>query len=105
MFLARALGQNADLYLLDEPFAGVDAATEKAIIDVLKSLKAERRTVVCVHHDLATVTDYFDHVLLINVRKVAEGPVAMAFTAENLQATYGGRLATTHIDKLKLPVV
>lgn len=105
VFLARALGQNADLYLLDEPFAGVDAATEKAIIDVLKSLKAERRTVVCVHHDLATVADYFDHVLLINVRKVAEGPVAMAFTAENLQATYGGRLATTHIDKLKLPVV
>ncbi|WP_414474105.1 metal ABC transporter ATP-binding protein [Microvirga sp. M2] len=103
VFLARALAQNADLYLLDEPFAGVDAATEKAIIDVLKALKAERRTVVCVHHDLATVVDYFDHVLLINVRKVAEGPVARTFTAGNLQATYGGRLATTHIDQLKLP--
>ena len=103
VFLARALAQNADLYLLDEPFAGVDAATEKAIIDVLKSLKGEHRTVVCVHHDLATVTDYFDEVLLINVRKVAEGPVATTFTAENLQATYGGRLATAHIDQLRLP--
>ncbi len=105
VFLARALAQNADLYLLDEPFAGVDAATEKAIIDVLKSLKAEKRTVVCVHHDLATVADYFDHVLLINVRKIAEGPVATTFTADNLQAAYGGRLATAHIDQLKLPVI
>ncbi|WP_146301651.1 metal ABC transporter ATP-binding protein [Nitratireductor mangrovi] len=104
VFLARALAQNADLYLLDEPFAGVDAATEKAIIDVLKSLKADKRTVVCVHHDLATVADYFDHVLLINVRKVAEGPVATTFTGDNLQKTYGGRLAAAHIDQLKLPV-
>ena len=103
VFLARALAQNADLYLLDEPFAGVDAATEKAIIDVLKSLKQEHRTVVCVHHDLATVADYFKEILLINVRKIAEGPVAQTFTGENLQATYGGRLATTHIDQLKLP--
>jgi manganese/zinc/iron transport system ATP- binding protein len=104
VFLARALAQNADLYLLDEPFAGVDAATEKAIIDLLKSLRAAGRTVICVHHDLATVLDYFDHVLLINVRKIAEGPVATTFTAANLQATYGGRLATAHIDQLKLPV-
>jgi len=103
VFLARALAQNADLYLLDEPFAGVDAATEKAIIDVLKALKSERRAVVCVHHDLATVAQYFDYVLLINVRKIAEGPVATTFTGENLQKTYGGRLATTHIDQLKLP--
>lgn len=103
VFLARALAQDADLYLLDEPFAGVDAATEKAIIDVLKSLKAEKKTVVCVHHDLATVNDYFDQVLLVNVRKIAEGPVKTTFTAANLQATYGGRLATAHIDQLKLP--
>ena len=103
VFRARALAQDADLYLLDEPFAGVDAATEKAIIDVLKSLRADKKTVVCVHHDLATVTDYFDHVLLINVRKIADGPVATTFTAENLQRTYGGRLATTHIDELRLP--
>lgn len=104
VFLARALAQNAELYLLDEPFAGVDAATERAIIDVLKALRADKRTVVCVHHDLATVSDYFDHVLLINIRKIAEGPVATTFTGENLQKTYGGRLATTHIDQLKLPV-
>ncbi len=100
VFLARALAQDADLYLLDEPFAGVDAATEKAIIAVLKSLKSEGRTVVVVHHDLATVTDYFDHVFLINTRKVAEGPVTEAFTPETLQAAYGGRLATTQLDQL-----
>jgi manganese/zinc/iron transport system ATP- binding protein len=103
VFLARALAQNADLYLLDEPLAGVDAATERTIIEVLKSLKAERRTVVSVHHDLATVADYFDHVLLINKTKIAEGPVGTTFTAENLQSTYGGRLATAHIDQLSLP--
>ncbi|MGI9421804.1 MAG: metal ABC transporter ATP-binding protein, partial [Hyphomicrobiaceae bacterium] len=74
VFLARALAQDADLYLLDEPFAGVDAATERAIIDVLKSLRSEGRSVICVHHDLTTVADYFDHVLLINVRKIADGP-------------------------------
>jgi len=100
VFLARALAQEADLYLLDEPFAGVDAATEKAIIAVLKSLKEAGKTVVVVHHDLATVTDYFDHVFLINTRKVAEGPVAEAFTAETLQAAYGGRLATAQIDQI-----
>ncbi|WP_280513988.1 metal ABC transporter ATP-binding protein [Stappia taiwanensis] len=103
VFLARALAQGADLYLLDEPFAGVDAATEKAIIAVLKSLKEAQKTVLCVHHDLATVIDYFDHVLLVNVRKIAEGPAATTFTADNLQATYGGRLASAHIDQLKLP--
>ncbi|MCL4118208.1 UNVERIFIED_CONTAM: hypothetical protein GTU68_020440 [Idotea baltica] len=100
VFLARALAQNADLYLLDEPFAGVDAATERAIIDVLKTLRDDGKTVVAVHHDLATVRDYFDRVLLINMRKIAEGPVADAFTPENLQATYGGRLMTGQIDQL-----
>jgi len=102
VFLARALAQNADLYLLDEPFAGVDAATEKAIISVLKSLKDEGKTVVAVHHDLATVAEYFDNVFLINTRKVAEGPVATTFTSENLTATYGGRLAMAQIDQLDL---
>ncbi|MDP2697260.1 metal ABC transporter ATP-binding protein [Thalassospira sp.] len=102
VFLARALAQNADFYLLDEPFAGVDAATERAIVDVLKSLRDEGRTVVCVHHDLSTVTDYFDRVLLINVRRIAEGPTLTTFTPENLQETYGGRLAATHIDELRL---
>jgi manganese/zinc/iron transport system ATP- binding protein len=102
VFLARALAQDADLYLLDEPFAGVDAATERAIIEVLKSLKDEGKAVVCVHHDLATVRDYFDHVFMINVRRIAEGPVETAFTSDTLNATYGGRLAATHIDQLKL---
>jgi manganese/zinc/iron transport system ATP- binding protein len=92
VFLARALAQEADLYLLDEPFAGVDAATEKAIIAVLKDLKAKGKTVVAVHHDLSTVRDYFDRVFLINTHKVAEGPVATSFTEETLQAAYGGRL-------------
>jgi manganese/zinc/iron transport system ATP- binding protein len=104
VFLARALAQNANLYLLDEPFAGVDAATEKAIISVLKSLREEGRTVVAVHHDLATVAEYFDRVFLINTRKVAEGPVATTFTAENLNTAYGGRLATAQIDQLELSV-
>lgn len=98
VFLARALAQGADLYLLDEPFAGVDAATEKAIIDVLKSLKEDGKTVVAVHHDLATVGDYFDDVFLINTRKVAEGPVDTTFTAEMLNVAYGGRLATAQLD-------
>jgi len=102
VFLARALAQGADLYLLDEPFAGVDAATERAVVAVLKSLKAEGRTVVVVHHDLSTVADYFDRVMLLNLRKIAEGPVAEAFTGANLQAAYGGRLAATHIEDLRL---
>jgi len=103
VFLARALAQGADLYLLDEPFAGVDAATEKAIIGVLKALRAEGKTVVVVHHDLATVRDYFDNVFLINTRKVAEGSVAEAFTPDTLQSAYGGRLATAQIDQIARP--
>ncbi|MDF1856648.1 metal ABC transporter ATP-binding protein [Pseudooceanicola sp.] len=100
VFLARALAQAADLYLLDEPFAGVDAATEKAIVTVLKALRDEGRTVVCVHHDLATVTDYFSHVFLLNRRKIAAGPVAKVFTQQMLQAAYGGRLSGGQIDRI-----
>jgi manganese/zinc/iron transport system ATP- binding protein len=92
VFLARALAQDADLYLMDEPFAGVDAATETAIVDLLRGLRAHGRTVICVHHDLDTVRDYFDGVLLLNVRRIAAGPVADAFTPANLQRAYGGRL-------------
>lgn len=102
VFLARALAQNADLYLLDEPFAGVDAATEKAIIDVLKGLKAQGKTVVVVHHDLSTVRDYFDRIVIINTRKVAEGTVEEAFTPAALQSAYGGRLAAAQLDQLAL---
>ncbi len=98
VFLARALAQDADLYVLDEPFAGVDAATEKTIISVLKSLREEGRTVIAVHHDLSTVPEYFDNVLLLNVRKIAEGPTSIAFTDETLEQAYGGRLATARID-------
>lgn len=92
VFLARALAQEARLYFMDEPFAGVDAATERAIIDVLRALKAAGCTVICVHHDLQTVPEYFDHVLLLNARVIASGPVKETFTRENLQRTYGGRL-------------
>ena len=100
VFLARALAQEADLYLLDEPFAGVDAATERAIVELLRGLRDEGRTVVSVHHDLATAPDYFDRVLMINRRRIAEGAMAAAFTAEALQATYGGRLAAAQLGGL-----
>ncbi len=92
VFLARALAQEADLYLMDEPFASVDAATERAIVEVLRELRSRGKTVVCVHHDLPTVPEYFDHVALLNMRVVAQGPVAEIFTAENLRKTYGARL-------------
>lgn len=102
VFLARALAQDAEIYLLDEPFAGVDAATEKAIIAVLKDLRDSGRAVVAVHHDLSTVRDYFDRVLMLNVRRTAEGRLDEAFTVEALQRTYGGRLEADHIDRLAL---
>ena len=102
VFLARALAQNADLYFLDEPFAGVDAATEKAIISVLNEIKDNGCTVLCVHHDLSTVKNYFEEVVFINVRKIAHGPVQTTFTEENLQATYCGRLASNQINDLQL---
>jgi manganese/zinc/iron transport system ATP- binding protein len=92
VFLARALAQQARLYLMDEPFAGVDATTERAILTLLQELRSTGRTVVAVHHDLQTVAEYFDHVVLLNLRLVAAGPVATTFTSENLQRTYGGRL-------------
>ncbi len=93
VFLARALAQEADLYLMDEPFAGVDAATERAIVAILRELRGTGKTALVVHHDLQTVLEYFDHVVLLNMRLVAAGPVAEAFTPENLRKTYGGRLA------------
>jgi manganese/zinc/iron transport system ATP- binding protein len=92
VFLARALAQNARLYFMDEPFAGVDAATEKAIVSLLNDLKAQRKTVLVVHHDLQTVREYFDWVLMLNMRQIAVGPTEEVFNAANLQKTYGGRL-------------
>jgi manganese/zinc/iron transport system ATP- binding protein len=92
VFLARALVQQADLYLMDEPFAAVDAATETAIVEILKQMKSDGKTAVVIHHDLQTVRDYFDYVVLLNMRVVAAGAVDEVFTNENLQKTYGGRL-------------
>ncbi|MEO1994718.1 MAG: ABC transporter ATP-binding protein, partial [Planctomycetaceae bacterium] len=92
VFLARALAQEADLYLMDEPFAGVDAATETAIVSTLREIRAEGKTAIVVHHDLQTVAEYFDHVALLNMRLVATGPTADVFHAENPKKTYGGTL-------------
>jgi manganese/zinc/iron transport system ATP- binding protein len=91
-FLARALVQEADLYLMDEPFSAVDAATEQAIVGLLREMRAAGRTALVIHHDLHTVPDYFDSVVLLNMRVVAQGPTATVFTRENLERTYGGRL-------------
>lgn len=93
VFLARALAQKASLYLMDEPFAGVDVTTEKAIIDLFNELKEQHKTIVCVHHDLSTVGEYFDWAILINARLIAAGPVEEVLTQENLNKTYGGRLS------------
>ncbi|HAA67533.1 MAG TPA: manganese ABC transporter ATP-binding protein [Planctomycetaceae bacterium] len=92
VFLARALVQDADLYLMDEPFTGVDAATERAIVEILRELRALGKTALVVHHDLQTVTEYFDEVILLNMRLVATGSVESVFTTDNLRKTYGGRL-------------
>jgi manganese/zinc/iron transport system ATP- binding protein len=93
VFLARALAQDARVYFMDEPFAGVDATTERAIIDVLRELRSRGRTLVVVHHDLETVREYFDWLVLLNIRVIADGPVDATFTLDNLQTTYGGRMA------------
>lgn len=92
VFLARALIQEADLYFMDEPLAGVDAATEKAIMHILRELKESGKTVLVVHHDLQTVEDYFDQVLFINRTVVAQGETEKIFTKENIAKTYGGNI-------------
>lgn len=93
VFLARALVQDAMIYLMDEPFQGVDATTERAIVTLLQELRAAGKTVVVVHHDLQTVPEYFDWTTLLNVRLIASGPVDTVFTEENLRLTYGGRVS------------
>lgn len=92
-FLARALVQDADVYFMDEPFAAVDAATERAIVELLKELQRRGKTCLVVHHDLATVSQYFDWTVLLNMRVVAAGPTNKVFTQENLHKTYGGKLS------------
>lgn len=92
VFLARALAQDADLYFMDEPFAGVDAATETAILEILRELAQLGKTVVVVHHDLQSAAEFFDWIVLLNMRLVAVGPIEQVFTRELLQEAYGGRL-------------
>lgn len=104
VFLARALAQDADLYLMDEPFVGVDAATEKAIIALLTNLKKQGKTVLVVHHDLNTVKEYFDWIMLLNVNLIGIGPTEKLFTKEYLQKTYGGSLTLLESDSLPIIV-
>ncbi|WP_207430555.1 metal ABC transporter ATP-binding protein [Sabulibacter ruber] len=92
VFLSRALAQDADLYLMDEPFAGVDIATETAIIGLLRQMRDAGKTVVVVHHDLQSAQDYFDWIILLNMRLVASGPTEETLTPALLEKTYGGRL-------------
>lgn len=101
VFLARALAQQADIYFMDEPFAGVDAATEKAIVELLRDMSAQNKTVIVVHHDLQSVARYFDWIILLNMRLIASGPIENTFTPELLQETYGGKLTLlTEISEL-----
>jgi manganese/zinc/iron transport system ATP- binding protein len=90
VFLARALAQQSDIYLMDEPFAAVDAATERAIVQLLREMREQGRTVLVVHHDLTSAPEYFDHLLLLNLRLVAFGKTSEVWTPDNLQKTYGG---------------
>ncbi len=93
VFLARALAQEADLYLMDEPFAGVDAATESSVVEIMKEMRDEGKTVVVVHHDLQSVFEYFNWLVLLNTRLVASGPANDVFTTELLEEAYGGKLS------------
>lgn len=96
VFLARALAQEAEVYLLDEPFVGVDIATEQKIIEILKRLAGEGRTLLVVHHDLSTVNQYFDSVILLNQRLIASGPTDAVFNDVNIAKAYGGQLNILH---------
>ncbi len=96
VFLARAMAQEADIWLLDEPFVGVDATTEANIMDILRGLAAEGRTIVVIHHDLSSVRAYFDRVILLNQRIVAYGPTDEVFTEERVAEAYGSQTAIQH---------
>lgn len=103
VFLARALVQDAPILMLDEPFAGVDASTEAVIIALLKRLRDAGRTIIVVHHDLTTVQSYFDWLVMLNVRIIAQGPVVDVYTPENLRAAYGRQLAMIALPDASLP--
>ncbi|WP_339699094.1 metal ABC transporter ATP-binding protein [Algoriphagus aquimarinus] len=92
VFIARALAQEADLYLMDEPFAGVDMATETAIFQLLQEMTAAGKTVIVVHHDIHSAMNYFDWIIMLNLHLVASGPKAQVVTEELLSKTYGGKL-------------
>jgi manganese/zinc/iron transport system ATP- binding protein len=92
VFIARALAQGASIYIMDEPFVGVDMATEKTILDLLIQMKEDGKTIIIVHHDIQTVSNYFDYIVMLNTRLIAHGPTNEVLTEENLQATYGGQL-------------
>ena len=94
IFLARALVQDAEIYFMDEPFQGVDAKTEKSIINILKKLRDEGKTVIVVHHDLQTVEEYFDYITFINVAVISSGKVKDIFNRENIEKTYKSRSFT-----------
>jgi ABC-type Mn2+/Zn2+ transport system ATPase subunit len=96
VFLARAICQEAEVWLLDEPFVGVDITTEEKIIEILKQLAASGKTLLVVHHDLSKVEEYFDHVVLLNQRIVAFGKTKTVFTDDLISKTYGGQLAILH---------
>jgi manganese/zinc/iron transport system ATP- binding protein len=98
VFIARSLAQQANLYLMDEPFAGVDASAESSILNLLQEMRAEEKTIMVVHHDLQSAYEYFDWVILLNMRLIASGPKEEIFTTKLLQETYGGKL--TLLDSL-----
>ncbi len=88
VFLARSISSDAEIYFMDEPLAGVDMVTEKIIMDTIKEFQKDGKTIVAVHHDLNTIEKYFDHVVIINRRVVADGPVSETFTKENLDIAF-----------------
>ncbi len=102
VFLARALVQDAKIYFMDEPFGGVDAATEQAVITLLNEMRTNGKTIIVVHHDLQTVRNYFDNLIMLNMRLIAAGSTESIFTEDNLQQTYGGRL--TLLDEASIAV-
>ncbi len=93
VFLARALAQDASIYLMDEPFNGIDATTEEAVIQILREMRSKGKTIIVVHHDLQSAMEYFDWFIMLNTRLVASGPKDNVFTIELLQETYGGKLS------------
>ncbi|HAH36002.1 MAG TPA: manganese ABC transporter ATP-binding protein [Algoriphagus sp.] len=92
VFIARALAQEADLYLMDEPFAGVDMATETAIFQLLQEMSKEGKTIVVVHHDIHSAMSYFEWIIMLNLHLVASGPKQEVVSEELLRKTYGGKL-------------